>query len=182
MREECTSFAERLTGLFSEIIVKTMNVELLRELEERNITFSQLQALTQLATHRGISVGELATFLGVTHPAVVKLVNRLEEKGLVRRSTSETDHRQAVLSVTPSGLDLVNRIRRERTERLRSVLDRMSPADRMAMIQGLEAFITAALQDGRALDGLCWTCQTLLPTDCKDFPMPVDSSQLTVHS
>jgi DNA-binding MarR family transcriptional regulator len=169
MREECSSFAEKLTGLFSDIIVKTMNVQLLRDLEEMGITISQLQALSLVAERRSHSVGELAERLGVTHPAAVKLTQRLRDKGLIERAVSETDHRQAVLSATSAGYDLVNRIRCERAQRLSRILDRMGAADRLAMMRGLESFVTAALQDEGALDGLCWSCQTLLPTDCKDF-------------
>ena len=46
MREECTSFAEKLTGLFTDIVIRTMTVQLLRDLDELGITFAQLQALT----------------------------------------------------------------------------------------------------------------------------------------
>src|SRR5437763_4296203 len=118
MREECSSFAEKLTGLFSDIIVKTMNVQLLRDLEEMGITVSQLQALTLVAERRSHSVGELAERLAVTHPAAVKLAQRLHDKGLIDRSTPESDHRQSVLTATCHGRELVNRIRRERAQRL----------------------------------------------------------------
>jgi DNA-binding MarR family transcriptional regulator len=180
MREECSSFAEKLTGLFSDIIVRTMNVQLLRDLEEMGITVSQLQALTLVAERRSHSVGELAEGLGVTHPAAVKLAHKLHEKGLIERSVSETDHRQSLLSATASGRDLVNRIRRERAQRLSGILGRMGAEDRLAMMRGLESFVTAALQDERALDGLCWSCQTLLPTDCKDFAALTERQMLIV--
>jgi DNA-binding MarR family transcriptional regulator len=169
MREECISFAEKLTGLFSDIIFKTMNVQLLRELEELDITLAQLQALTYVAEHRACSIGFLAEGLGVTHPAAVKAVDRLVKKALVARSVAAADHRQAELFVTPIGLKLVNEIRRQRTQRLARVLDRMTPEERLALIRGLEKFVTTALMDEGALYGLCLSCQTLMPTDCKDW-------------
>src|SRR5207245_9713356 len=82
MREECTSFAEKLTSLFSDIIFKTMTVQLLRELDDLDISLPQLQALTYVAEHRNCSVGGLAEGLGVTPPAAVKTVDRLVKKGL----------------------------------------------------------------------------------------------------
>jgi DNA-binding MarR family transcriptional regulator len=169
MREECTSFAEQLTGLFSEIVVKTMTVQLLRELDELDITMSQLQALTFIAERRQCSVGGIAEGLDVSHPAAVKLVDKLMRKGLVTRGVAAADHRQSVIGVTPEGLRLVNQVRHERTQRLTHVLDRMEPADRQALIQGLEAFVTAALRDEAALDQLCMCCQSLLPSECEDF-------------
>jgi DNA-binding MarR family transcriptional regulator len=169
MREECGSFAEKLAGLFSEIVFKTMTVAPLRDQEALDVTVSQLQALAWVAERGGSSVGEIAEGLGVTHPAVIKLVHRLQEKGWVTRSLCDRDHRQAAISATPAGRDLVNRVRAVRGERLARVLERMEAADRQALIRGLEAFVTAARGE-RALDWLCCSCQALLPTDCVDFP------------
>jgi DNA-binding MarR family transcriptional regulator len=115
------------------------------------------------------SVGSIGEGLGITHPAVVKLVDKLTRKGLVRRGVAAADHRQSEISATEEGRQLVNRIRGERTQRLARVLDAMPAGDRQALIQGLEAFVTLALSDGGALDALCRSCQALLPTDCADF-------------
>jgi len=169
MREECTSFAEKLTSLFSDIIFKTMTVQLLRELDDLDISLPQLQALSFVAEHRNCSVGALAEGLGVTHPAAVKSVDRLVKKGLVDRAVAAADHRQAELTATLQGRKLVNEIRRQRTERLTRVLDQMSPEERLSLIRGLEKFVTTALMDEGALHGLCLSCQTLMPTDCKDW-------------
>lgn len=169
MREECTSFAEKLTGLFSDIVFKTMTVQLLRELDELDVTLSQLQALSFIAERRTCSVGAIAEGLGVTHPAAVKLVDKLAKKELITRCVAAADHRQTEIAVTSAGRELVKQVRRERTERLEAVLSRMRSEDRHALIDGLQAFVTAALQDQHCLDALCLSCQALLPTDCDDF-------------
>lgn len=169
MREACTSFAEKLTGLFSEIVVKTMTVQLLRELDELDITLSQLQALTLVAERGKCSVGGLAEGLGVTHPAAVKLIDKLVRKELVTRSVGIEDHRQSTIGITSEGRRIVNEVRRARTERLEGVLDRMCAEDRQALIHGLQSFVTAALRNEGALDQLCVSCQALMPSDCDDF-------------
>lgn len=169
MREECTSFAEKLTGLFSDIVFKTMSVQLLRDLDELDVTLSQLQALSFIAERRCCSVGALAEGLGVTHPAAVKLVDKLVKKELITRSVAATDHRQTDIVVTETGRELVKQVRRARTDRLEAVLSRMPAEDRHALIDGLQGFVTAALQDESCLDALCLSCQALLPTDCTDF-------------
>ena len=176
MREECTSFAEKLTGLFSDIVVKTMTVQLLRELDDLEITLSQLQALTHVAERGKCSVGALAERLGVTHPAAVKVVDKLLRKELVTRAVAAEDHRQSDIRITETGRRLVNSIRQERTHRLEHVLDRMTPEERQALIQGLQAFVTAALRDEGALDQLCRSCQALKPTDCTDFRVLVGAA------
>src|SRR5687768_4010268 len=127
MRDECTSFAESLTALFTEIVTKTLTGSLRRELDDLDVTLSQLQALTEVAERRKVSVGSLAEGLGVTHPAAVKLVDKLTRKGLITRGVSASDHRQSEIGITPDGLRLVNEVRQARQERLGQVLDRMSP-------------------------------------------------------
>jgi DNA-binding MarR family transcriptional regulator len=169
MREECTSFAEKLAGLFSEIVLNTMTVQLLRELDEMEITLSQLQALTHVAERRSCSVGSIADGLGVTHPAAVKLVEKLARKGLITRRVAAADHRQSEIAATGAGRAIVNRVRQERMQRLVEVLDRMTPEERHALIHGLQAFVTAALRDQDALDHLCASCQALLPSECEDY-------------
>lgn len=177
MREECTSFAEKLTGLFSDIVTETMTARLLRELDEREITLSQLQALTHVAERGTCSVGAIAEGLSVTHPAAVKLVEKLARKELVTRGVAAADHRQAEIAATAEGRRLVNRVRAERTERLQQVLGRMTATDRQALISGLQSFVTEALKDDRALDQLCVSCQALQPRECEDFQLiPLDGS------
>jgi len=170
MREECTSFAEGLTGLFSDIVLETMTVQLLREMDDLDVTLSQLQALTHVAEHGKCSVGSIADGLRVTHPAAVKLVDKLVRKGLATRAVAAADHRQSEIAATPEGRRLVNQVRQERTQRLTRMLDRMAEEDRAALIHGLQAFVRAALHDDRALDGVCASCQALLPTGCEDYP------------
>ena len=169
MREECGAFAEKLTGLFSNIILRTMTVEPLRQWAE-DLTLSQVQTLTLVAERDVCSIGEIADGLGVSHPAAVRLVDRLVRKELLLRGVSAADQRQAEIRATPEARQLVNDIRLERAVRLEEVLDRMSEAERAALMCGLESFVTAALNDQQALDALCWSCQALLPTECEDFP------------
>ncbi|MBM3458392.1 MAG: MarR family transcriptional regulator [Armatimonadetes bacterium] len=169
MREECSSFAEKLTGMFSDIIVKSLTLDLHRELEDLGLTLSQVHALTHVAERGKSSVGAIAEALGVTHPAAVKMVERLAQKELVVRGVAAADHRQSEITPTAAGRALVTRIRREREARLVRVLQAMEPEERQALIQGLQGFVRAALQDERALDALCVSCQAVLPTDCEDF-------------
>jgi DNA-binding MarR family transcriptional regulator len=169
MREECTSFAEKLTSLFSDIVLKTLTVQLLRDFEELDITLPQLQALTSVAEKGHCTVGELAERLGVSHVAAVKLVERLLKRALVTRKQSETDHRQSLLRTTEEGRRLVIAVRNERKQRLALVLEKMSLEERMGLIRGLERFVQAASADERPLYSICLSCQTLAPSDCQDW-------------
>ena len=174
MREECTSFAEKLTGLFGDIVMKARTTPLLRELDERDMTLSQLQALTFICERGKSSVCAIAERLGVTHPAAVKLVDKLARKELVTRRVADADHRLAEIAPTAEGRRLVNWVRREREQRLTEVLARMPEEDRQALMRGLQAFVRAASPTEDALDALCMSCQALMPTNCEDFHLITD--------
>lgn len=64
--------------------------------------FMQLQALNAIAGGEGCSQAALADRLLADAPAVSRLVDRLEEDGLLRRRQAE-DRRKVCLEVTPAG-------------------------------------------------------------------------------
>ena len=74
----------------------------------------QLAALAALERHESMTPGELAEHEKVQPPSMTRVIAVLEERGLVRRAPHATDRRQVVLTVTPEGRDLAERVRRRR--------------------------------------------------------------------
>ena len=69
-----------------------------------------LLALRGLPASTAPTVGALAGRLLLRHHTVVELVDRLERRGLVRRTRSSTDRRQAHLAITPRGRETLRRL------------------------------------------------------------------------
>jgi DNA-binding MarR family transcriptional regulator len=65
--------------------------------------FTQLQALWAISIGEGCSQAALAERLLMDAPAVSRLVDRLEEEGLLKRKPSEEDRRRFCLEVTAAG-------------------------------------------------------------------------------
>lgn len=74
----------------------------------------QLAALAALERHQAMSPGELADHEKVQPPSMTRDIAVLEERNLVQRAPHPTDRRQVVLTVTPEGRALVDRVRRRR--------------------------------------------------------------------
>ena len=72
--------------------------------------YELLLAITGLAEDKQPTIKELAQQLCLEHHTVVELVDRLERKGLIARSTSTTDKRAVLLRVTPAGQRILSRI------------------------------------------------------------------------
>jgi DNA-binding MarR family transcriptional regulator len=73
-------------------------------------------ALMLLAANPGSSQTRLAQALSLTAPKMTALVNRLEVKGWIERSSSEQDRRSQMVRVTKAGAALG----REATQRIRA--------------------------------------------------------------
>jgi DNA-binding MarR family transcriptional regulator len=66
------------------------------------LTLAQLRVLRRLADEPK-TLGQLGLELGLAAPSVTRLVDRLEERGLVERSRNQEDRRKVLASLTPKG-------------------------------------------------------------------------------
>ncbi len=108
-----------------------------------DVTLPQYRALLILASRGPCTSGDLAAQLGVHASTVTRLVDRLASKHLLERATP-SDRREVVLSVSPTGIALLDAVTEARRERLRDVLARVPAADRRVLVDAFEAFSAAA--------------------------------------
>lgn len=77
-------------------------------------------ALRGLPVGRDPSIRELAERLQLRHHSVVELVDRLEQRQLLRRERSRTDRRQVFVHLTPRGEKILTRLAKQRILELRT--------------------------------------------------------------
>lgn len=65
----------------------------------------QVQMIMMIHKRKQVSVTELSDLLCVSPPSVSTMVDRLVEKGVVRREPSVIDRRKVVISLTPQAID-----------------------------------------------------------------------------
>jgi DNA-binding MarR family transcriptional regulator len=75
-----------------------------------------LECLLVLFLDHPDSAGALAESLGIRKSSLSKLLNGLEEKGLVDRALDPDDRRMERLTLTPAGSDLVERVHTRATD------------------------------------------------------------------
>ena len=124
-----------------------------REIEHRmapfDLTGAQWKPLILLLQGRAGTALELAREAGIDAGAVTRLLDRVEAKGLIERSRSETDRRVVNLRLTPAG----ERAARQIPQVLASVHDDFQRGFTKAEREQFRAFIDRALVNGRALQG-----------------------------
>jgi len=78
-----------------------------RQLATHGVTLAQWNVLVGLHRGEGSTVGEIARFLETDAAAVSRLVDRLQEKGLVSRTADPGSRRRVLLTLTPEARRLV---------------------------------------------------------------------------
>jgi DNA-binding MarR family transcriptional regulator len=104
-----------------------------------DVTMSQAKCLYLAAVHPGIGMTALAEHLHVGSSAVSGLVDRLVEHGYLARYEDPADRRQQLVSLTPAGTQVLDRIREFNTELLLDLIEGMDTTEREALRQGLIA-------------------------------------------
>jgi DNA-binding MarR family transcriptional regulator len=87
-----------------------------------------LLAIKGLPAHRVATVGVLAERLLIQHHSAVELINRLETKGLLRRTRGVADRREVVLTLSRRGEALLKRLTHPHHTELQSARPRLLAA------------------------------------------------------
>lgn len=134
-----SSRALPLSQRFMEVIPRSMQsyrVEI-REIAKCEFTTPQFRALINLdRTTRSNS--ELARIIGVSIPAMSRMVDTLVKRGLVVRVPGHEDRRQIALSLSPQGTKKIQSLRKAMQQRLLAKLQKLSPKQRHELAAGLE--------------------------------------------
>lgn len=105
---------------FSERLVRAAGIEPQQH--------QALLAIKGLPAHRVATVGVLAERLLIQHHSAVELVNRLEAKGLLRRTRGVTDRREVVLTLSRRGEALLRQLTRPHHSELQSARPKLLEA------------------------------------------------------
>lgn len=89
-----------------------MNEEMKRE----DLTFSQMEILFYLLRHmeHPINQRELCAAIQVSHPTMIGLINRMEEKKLVVRKTDPANRRSHYIEMTAKAQEIMRRTKQQR--------------------------------------------------------------------
>ncbi|GAA4241595.1 MarR family transcriptional regulator [Actinomadura meridiana] len=94
------------------------------------LSLTQFAALAALERHGSMTPRELADHEKVQPPSMTRVIAYLEDRGLVARRPHPTDGRQAVLTATDAGADLLANERRRKEAWLARRLGELSEDER----------------------------------------------------
>lgn len=103
-----------------------------------DLTVTQVSALTSLRLAGGMTPRELAEIERVQPPTMTKIVAKLEDRGLVRRTPHPTDGRQVILAATEGGQAVLDQFERARDEWLAHRLAALDEDERETLHRAAE--------------------------------------------
>lgn len=105
---------------------------------EIGVTRPQWQVLTTLVRHEGVNQGKLAEYLDVEPITVCRMVDRLQEAGLVERRSDIADRRSWNLYLTSRAHDLLGQLRPLADAMIAEALEGFDPDERKTLQRLLE--------------------------------------------
>ncbi|MEU7585726.1 MarR family transcriptional regulator [Micromonospora sp. NPDC049230] len=103
-----------------------------------DLTVTQVSALTSLRLAGAMTPRELADVERVQPPTMTKIVGKLEDRGLVRRTPHPTDGRQVILAATEGGHAVLDQFERARDEWLAHRLAALDEDERETLRRAAE--------------------------------------------
>jgi DNA-binding MarR family transcriptional regulator len=140
--------------LISQIIAGGQKIARLAHLNQSaeewlnlDVTLAQIKVVMCLYLVGEMNMVRLATMLGVKLPSVTGLVDRLVERGLVKRADSPGDRRLVLVSTTTEGRALIDRIWDAGWLRLDQWLESTPVEDLQIVAQAMAILSAAALTE-----------------------------------
>ena len=92
-------------------VVVARTARRLRQEAGTDLSPSQTSALAAVDRHGPLTPSELAACERIQRPTATRVIARLEESGLVSRAADPEDRRSSLVSVTPEGRALLEKLR-----------------------------------------------------------------------
>jgi DNA-binding MarR family transcriptional regulator len=114
------------------------------------LPYAQARLLSTIEDQEAARISDLAAFDHCSQPTMTTQVRRLEDGALVSRITDPADARAVLISITPKGREVLARVRADRGAVVDPFLERLEPADRESLTEGvrvMRAILADATRD-----------------------------------
>jgi DNA-binding MarR family transcriptional regulator len=148
-----------LLGALATALSDVSNAAVRQNLGSSNSAAAALSALNHFLDRPSIDV--LSRIVGLTSSGTVRLVDRLEQSGYVRRRPGE-DGRLTAVSLTTSGRRAAQRLATARDNALRDAIAGLEPSERRALAEIATKILIGISGDGAA----GWICRFCDPGSC----------------
>jgi len=111
--------------------------DFIRTLAPIDVSPAQFSVLVIVSANRGLSQTELAGTLGIERARLVRLLHRLQSRGLIARLRSSMDARRHELQLTPEGYALLGQARMLAMRHEKRLIEKLRPERHRVLLQAL---------------------------------------------
>ncbi|WP_084962869.1 MarR family winged helix-turn-helix transcriptional regulator [Thermoactinospora rubra] len=111
---------------------------------EERVTLPQFRMLVVLSGHGETKLVTMAELLDVNSSTAMRMADRLAAAGLIVREVNPDNRRETLMRLTPEGRRLVDEVTARRRAEIDSIVSRMAPEHRRALVEAMAAFNEAA--------------------------------------
>ncbi len=101
------------------------------------LPYAQARLLSTIEDRGAARISDLAVLDHCSQPTMTSQVRRLEDAGLVSRTTDPADARAVLISITSQGVAMLTRVRAERGAAIDPYLERLDGADRQTLVDAV---------------------------------------------
>jgi MarR family transcriptional repressor of emrRAB len=168
MKDE--KYISNLIGAFATTISSEIEKSI-AELDGRSL--SHEIALVAIYNHPNETISTLSKVLAITHSGAVRLINTLENEGLVERYKSEQDARSVVLHVSDKGKERAQSVLFSREKVTSNLLKNFNEAQRRDFLNLLEIAMSNLTDKQIEARRICRLCDEGI---CRKLGCPVEKS------
>jgi DNA-binding MarR family transcriptional regulator len=134
-RQDATEALMATSRLLTAVVART-----LADIDD-SITVPQFRVLVMLSYESSLSLGMIASGLGVNPSNASRTCDKLVAAGLVHRAGHDRDRRQLRISLTSKGHRLLESVMDGRRRLLDELVVEMAPVDQRRLTKGLAALL-----------------------------------------
>ncbi|MBC6461164.1 MarR family winged helix-turn-helix transcriptional regulator [Actinomadura sp. HBU206391] len=132
------------------LVLADLNRRLRAQDRPTDLTPSRLSALAIIVANGPMKIGELAAQMTVSAPTVSQLIDVLQDQGLIIRDQDARDRRVSRVRASPTGLAVLEDLRKRATGLLAERIGRLPADQRTALADALPALEALAGFDRQA--------------------------------
>jgi DNA-binding MarR family transcriptional regulator len=114
--------------------------DFIRVLESTDLSPAQFSVMIVVGANRGLSQAELAATLGIERARLVRLLHRLEERGLIQRLASSADGRRHALQLTLPGRAHLRRAKMLADRHEKKLIEKLGAERHKMLLDALRQF------------------------------------------
>lgn len=152
--------------IFSSTVSDFVEERVLREVAGDRLTFAQFKLLRLVAMTDAHSIGDVASFLGVSNAAASKAVDKLVRRRLLRRTEGKADRRAIQLSLTDQSRRVVEAYEEARNKKMAGLFEKFPAAELRRAAELLDRLSASLVDHGADPEEICLQCGIYFRDKC----------------